>query len=77
MVLNSATGDFGVIGADEFVSIFDLNTGFQWRRYIGETRSVFWKVSWVTQTWFNGGSAISTDSDFGYRGIGFTFGLNR
>ena len=76
-VQNSATGDFSRLGADEFINVFDLSTGVQSHRCLGENRSVFWKVAYVTQTWFNGGSAINSDADFGFRGISLSIGMNR
>jgi hypothetical protein len=76
-VENTTTGDLTRIGADEFLSVFDIFFGVQGKRIRGEKRNNTFRVGFVNQTWFGGGTGIDPNGDFGFQGLSFMFGLNR
>ena len=76
-VENTTSGDFFRTNADEFVAVFDIQTGVQYVHAFAENRSVFARLSYISQSWVGGGTAASIDDSFGFRGVGFTVGLNR
>ena len=74
---NSQTGTFSTLGADEFIAVFDIFVGVQFKQIRGEKRNTTARVGFVNQTWLNGGTAIDPNGDFGIQGISFMLGLNR
>lgn len=76
-IQNSYTNQTSQVGADEFLSIFDIGFAIQSHRRIGETRSVFWRIGYTTQAWLGGGTASHAQDDFGFRGVAFSLGFNR
>ena len=76
-VSNSLTGVSSRIGSDELLTMFDFGTSVMYKRFFGENRFVFARFGYDTQNWLGGGNATDPQSDFGFRGIVFTLGVNR
>ena len=76
-VENTYLGNSSQVGADEFLSVFDIFFGVQGKRIRGEKRNTTFRVGFVNQTWFGGGTGIDPSGDFGFQGLSFMFGLNR
>ena len=74
---NSTVGHFIRTNADEVITVFDALLGVQYVRSTGENRSFYARLAMVSQSWIGGGTAISIDENFGFRGVAFTLGLNR
>ena len=76
-VTNSETGLENRLGADEFLTILDFLVAVQYKKTIGENRSVYGRFGFLNQTWLGGGSAVFPEGDFGLRGLTFGIGYNR
>ena len=76
-VTNTLTGESSAVGADEFITHFDIFFGLQMRRYRGEKRNTAMRIGFVNQSWIGGGTAIDPNDDFGFQGISLTLGFNR
>ena len=76
-VSNSWTGESSSLGADEFITHFDIFFGLQMRRYRGEKRNTTMRLGFVNQSWIGGGTAIDPNDDFGFQGVSITMGFNR
>ena len=77
LVTNTLTGDLTSIGADEFITKFDFGFALMHRKPIGENRFVYSSLGFESQSWLNGGTAVHPQSDFGFRALTFTVGINR
>lgn len=77
IVENTVSGSSSIVGADEFVAIFDVFFGVQTKRIRGEKRNITTRIGFVNQTWINGGTAINPNADFGFQGLSFMLGFNR
>ena len=64
-------------GADEYVLTSDFYGGVQWKKLTAENRGYFVRVGVTHQSWVGGGSAVSSESNFGLRGFAFEVGINR
>ncbi len=71
------SGSFTRRDVDELLTTVDFLTGIQIRKRLNETDSVFARISFINQSYNNGGSAGQPDDDFGLRGFSFLAGLNR
>lgn len=76
-VTNTVTSDISRIGADEFVLIFDVIGGLQYVHNYADNRSVYARVTLMSQAWLGGGTAMLPQDDLGFRGVGFAVGFNR
>lgn len=76
-VSNTTTSDISRVGADEFVLIIDVIGGLQYVHNFADNRSVYARVTLMSQAWLGGGTAIVPHDDLGFRGVGFAVGLNR
>ena len=76
-VANSQTGLENRLGADEFLTILDFLVAVQYKKTVGENRSVYGRFGFMNQTWIGGGSAVFPQGDFGLRGLTFGIGYNR
>lgn len=76
-VTNTVTSDISRIGADEFVMIFDVIGGLQYVHNYADNRSVYARVTLMSQAWLGGGTAMLPQDDLGFRGVGFAVGFNR
>lgn len=76
-VVNTATSDISRIGADEFVMIFDVIGGLQYVHNYADNRSVYARLTLMSQAWLGGGTAMLPQDDLGFRGVGFAVGINR
>jgi|GEM_PF-3896039 len=77
LVQNSSTLEYSNIGADEFLSIIDFYGGVQYVKQTAERRSWYIRLGISHQVWLGGGTSSNPESDFGFRGVGIAFGLNR
>ena len=77
VVANSMTGESSSVGADEFITHFDIFFGVQARRHRGEKQNTLMRIGFVNQSWIGGGTAIDPNDDFGFQGLSFTLGFNR
>lgn len=76
-VTNTLTSDISRIGADEFVLIFDVIGGLQYVHDYADNRSIYARVTLMSQAWMGGGTAMLPQDDLGFRGVGFAVGFNR
>jgi hypothetical protein len=76
-VTNSSTGDFSVVGADEFVSLLEFMAGVQYKKMTAENRAVFARLGMIFQAMPGGGTAVNAQDDFGLHGYTFSVGYNR
>ncbi len=77
LVQNTGTMDFNNLGTNTFLSIIDFYGGLQYVKHTAERRSWYVRMGVTHQVWLGGGTASDPEGDFGYRGFGFAFGLNR
>ena len=76
-VANSFTGEQARLGADEFLTVFDIFFGVQAKQIRGEKRNTTMRVGFVNQSWLGGGTAVDPNGDFGFQGLSITLGFNR
>ncbi len=77
-VMNTYNGDSSnIVGADEFTTLVDYSLGVQRIKRLGTNRSLTAKLDFVSQTWIGGGTAVDPQSDFGFQGFRFGFGVNQ
>ena len=77
IVTNTGAPAVNRFGADEYVLTSDFYGGVQWKKLTAEKRGYFVRVGVTHQSWVGGGSAVSSESNFGLRGFAFEVGLNR
>jgi hypothetical protein len=68
---------FNNIGSNEFMTILDFYAGLQYIKNTAERRSWYARLGFTQQVWMGGGTGADPQGDFGLRGVGFAFGLNR
>ena len=74
---NSLGSDFSRVGADEFLTIVEFNSGVQYKRNLAENRLLFVRVGTTYSVYNGGGTASDPQGDFGLRGFSFGVGYNR
>ncbi len=77
VIENTVSNELVMLGADEFVTVFDIFLGVQGKRIRGEKRNTTYRVGFVNQSWMGGGSALDPSSGFGFQGISLMLGFNR
>ena len=77
IVTNLQTPAVNRFGADEYVLTSDFYGGVQWKKQTAENRGYYARIGITHQSWVGGGSAVSSESNFGLRGFAFEVGLNR
>lgn len=68
---------FSRAGADELLANLEFTTGVQFKRNIGENRSIYGRLGTSFSTFWGGGTANNPQSDFGLRGFTLDVGYNR
>ena len=76
-VTNTGAPAVNRLGADEYVLTSDFYGGVQWKKLTAENRGYYVRVGVTHQSWIGGGSAVSSESNFGLRGFAFEVGINR
>ena len=77
IVTNLGSPAVNRFGADEFVLTSDFYGGVQWKKLTAENRGYYVRLGVTHQSWVGGGSAVSSESNFGLRGFAFEAGINR
>ena len=77
IVTNLGSPAVNRFGADEYVLTSDFYGGVQWKKLTAENRGYYVRVGVTHQSWVGGGSAVSSESNFGLRGFAFEVGVNR
>lgn len=76
-VTNSLAGSYVRTNADEFVTNVEAAIGVQYVKHLGERRSAFVRLTYLSQTWLGGGTATDASGDLGFRGLAVSVGANR
>ncbi len=76
-IQNSCACQFFHTSSDELITILDLYSGVEGRKFVGEKRFLFGRLGYVNQSWLGGGTALDARNDFGFQGFAFSFGYNR
>lgn len=76
-IQNSCACQFFHTSSDELITILDLYSGVEGRKFVGEKRFLFGRLGYVNQNWLGGGTALDARNDFGFQGFAFSFGYNR
>lgn len=77
IIENTANGQLFNLGTDEFITVIDIFFGVQSKKIRGEKRNLTFRVGFVNQVWFGGGTAVDPNGNFGFQGISITAGFNR
>lgn len=76
-IFENGSYTFVETASDNAMAALDVHLGVEWRRKIAKCNSVLIRTTFESQHWFNGGSAVDPDSDFGLHGFVFSAGFTR